>query len=605
MTLKSFEEALHHNRLNEAYEALLAILHSLDNRFGLPETLDAPDAFQNDYFAQVEYFANRVAHGVERLFTHPDFVLNDEQTLQLLLCQRWLASIFSATPYLNADHILQTYNLNPESASFELANDFNTLAKFVVLYFPDSEIQLDFETLWTLHPALCASLCFALQSPRFLGTKSAFEKRAFILQWFPEKLSQFEHLGGLPIGISHDVYMHCSYDTAENKHDIKKALNSVIRRHLYAEGLADRPHLSMGQINNKPVLFVVLEHFHSGHSIYRTHSTSLLACKNHFYLVGFGHSAVDEAGRAVFDEFYEFDSVIILERIKQIQTLAEKYQPAVLYLPSIGMDLTTVFLSNLRLAPLQVIALGHPATTHSDCIDAVIVEDDYVGDEACFSERLFRLPKDALPYVPSVYAPEKVRYQLRSHPETVHIGIASTIMKLNPYFLEALQEILKRSGVKIQFHFALGQCQGVVYPAVKRFIRHYLGDQATIYPHLPYGEYLEVLGQCDLMLNPFPFGNTNGIIDMVTLGLVGVCKTGREVHEHIDEGLFKRLGLPHWLICSTADDYVNCALRLIENHEERQQLRLDLIANHGLKKLFTGQPHYLGEVLKEALSLTN
>lgn len=50
-------------------------------------------------------------------------------------------------------------------------------------------------------------------------------------------------------------------------------------------------------------------------------------------------------------------------------------------MPSIGMDLTTIFASNTRLAPVQVIALGHPATTHSDFIEYVIVEDDYVGSE--------------------------------------------------------------------------------------------------------------------------------------------------------------------------------------------------------------------------------
>ena len=44
-----------------------------------------------------------------------------------------------------------------------------------------------------------------------------------------------------------------------------------------------------------------------------------------------------------------------------------------------------------------MIALGHPATTHSDFIEYVIVEDDYVGSEKCFSEQLLRLPKDALP----------------------------------------------------------------------------------------------------------------------------------------------------------------------------------------------------------------
>ena len=50
-------------------------------------------------------------------------------------------------------------------------------------------------------------------------------------------------------------------------------------------------------------------------------------------------------------------------------------------MPSIGMDLTAIFASNTRLAPVQVIALGHPATTHSDFIEYVIVEDDYVGSE--------------------------------------------------------------------------------------------------------------------------------------------------------------------------------------------------------------------------------
>ena len=74
-------------------------------------------------------------------------------------------------------------------------------------------------------------------------------------------------------------------------------------------------------------------------------------------------------------------------------------------MPSIGMDLATIFVSNARFAPIQVIALGHPATTHSEFIEYVIVEDDYVGSESCFSETLLRLPKDALPYVPSSLAP--------------------------------------------------------------------------------------------------------------------------------------------------------------------------------------------------------
>lgn len=268
-------------------------------------------------------------------------------------------------------------------------------------------------------------------------------------------------------------------------------------------------------------------------------------------------------------------------------------------MPSIGMDITTIFASNTRLAPIQVVALGHPATTHSDFIEYVIVEDDYVGSEDCFSETLLRLPKDALPYVPSALAPEKVDYLFREEPEVVNIGIAATTMKLNPTFLETLRIIRDKAKVNVHFHFALGQSFGITHPYVKWFIEQHLGDSATAHAHAPYNEYLNILRHCDMMLNPFPFGNTNGIIDMVTLGLVGVCKTGAEVHEHIDEGLFKRLGLPEWLITQSVEEYIDCAVRLAENHKERLELRQHIIKTNGLKTLFKGDPSPMGKVLLE------
>ncbi|WZG46916.1 UDP-glucose:protein N-beta-glucosyltransferase [Mannheimia haemolytica] len=391
--------------------------------------------------------------------------------------------------------------------------------------------------------------------------------------------------------------MHCSYDIEANKHNVKRSLNAVIRRHLLSVGWEDRKIEQLGTRNNKPVMVVLLEHFHSSHSIYRTHSTSMVAAREHFHLIGLGSDAVDEMGQQVFDEFHLLpQDGSLFDRLSFLKDICDKNNPAVFYMPSIGMDLTTIFASNTRLAPIQAVALGHPATTHSDFIEYVIVEDDYVGSESCFSEQLLRLPKDALPYVPSALAPQNVVYNLRENPEVIHIGIASTTMKLNPYFLEALKAIRDRAKVKTHFHFALGQSSGITHPYVERFIKSYLGNDATAHPHSPYDEYLNILHNCDMMLNPFPFGNTNGIIDMVTLGLVGVCKTGPEVHEHIDEGLFKRLGLPNWLITQTAEEYVTQAIRLAENHEERLAIRRDIIENNKLQTLFSGDPRPMGQI---------
>ena len=600
-----FEQEVAAKNYEAACVELLDILSKIDTNFGGVEgiEIDYPSQF-NDELVQdkIKHFCTRVAVAMSELFSDPKLDISEGGAQRFFTLQRWINMIFASSPFVNADHVLQTYNRNPDKTNlsdFHLDNARSSLIKFYILYLPESNINVNLDALWNLDPELCASLCFALQSPRFIGTDQAFSKRGTLLQWFPEKLATIENLNNVPSAISHDVYMHCSYDIAENKHWVKKALNQVIRRHLLQGGWTDRDVTKLGERDGKPVMVVLLEHFHSSHSIYRTHSTSMIAARERFHLIGVGNEAVDAAGQAVFDEFHLLKGDNIFGKLNELKEICEKNGAAVLYMPSIGMDLTTIFASNTRLAPVQVIALGHPATTHSDFIEYVIVEDDYVGSEKCFSEQLLRLPKDALPYVPSALAPQHVEYRLRENPEVVNIGIASTTMKLNPYFLAALKAIRDRANVKVHFHFALGQSSGVTHPYVERFIKYYLGNDATAHLHAPYDQYLRILHNCDMMVNPFPFGNTNGIIDMVTLGLVGVCKTGAEVHEHIDEGLFKRLGLPEWLIANTVDEYVERAIRLAENHQERLELRRHIIENNGLQTLFTGDPSPMGKVLLE------
>ena len=600
-----FEQEVAAKSYESACIELLDILSKIDSNFGGVEGIEIDYPSQlNDELVQdkIKHLCTRVAVAMSELFSDPKLDISEGGAQRFFTLQRWINMIFASSPFVNADHVLQAYSRNPDKTNlsdFHLDNTKSSLIKFCILYLPESNINVNFDALWNLDPKLCSSLCFALQSPRFIGTEQSFSKRGTLLQWFPEKLATIENLNNVPSAISHDVYMHCSYDIAENKHWVKKALNQVIRRHLLQGGWTDRDVTKLGERDGKPVMVVLLEHFHSSHSIYRTHSTSMIAARERFYLIGVGNDTVDEAGQAVFDEFHVLKGNNIVSKLDNLKAICEKNGAAIFYMPSIGMDLITIFASNTRLAPVQVIALGHPATTHSDFIEYVIVEDDYVGSEKCFSEQLLRLPKDALPYVPSALAPQHVEYRLRENPEVVNIGIASTTMKLNPYFLAALKAIRDRANVKVHFHFALGQSSGVTHPYVERFIKSYLGNDATAHPHAPYDQYLRILHNCDMMVNPFPFGNTNGIIDMVTLGLVGVCKTGAEVHEHIDEGLFKRLGLPEWLIANTADEYVECAIHLAENHQERLELRRHIIENNGLQTLFTGDPNPMGKVLLE------
>ena len=343
----------------------------------------------------------------------------------------------------------------------------------------------------------------------------------------------------------------------------------------------------------------------ASNSIYRTHSRTLEAARERFHVVGMGYpSTVDEAGRAVFDEFIELSGPDLLEQLAQIRALAEARGVQVLYMPSVGMFPLTMYLANMRLAPLQAMALGHPATTLSDEIDFVVVERDYVGDPACFSEALMRLPSDGMPYRPSGLADPAMQPPApREHPEVVEIAVASAPMKLNPRFLAACAAIAARARTPVRFRFLIGQAQGLTYAQVLRNVRKQVGPAAQVYPHQSYQHYMEAIAGADMFINPFPFGNTNGLVDTVTAGLVGICKTGREVHEHIDHALFLRLGMPEWTIASTVEQYIEAAVRMVDDHTLRTRLRRELSGPGAADSLFQGRPAIMGQLLYRALEL--
>ncbi|MDB5990789.1 MAG: spy [Herbaspirillum sp.] len=604
-SLEKFEYLCYSRQQEPAARELVKLLLLIDRNYGKLDknfmlTLSSVVSPEE----RDQHGLTRITSAISALFSDPSFHISPDGFGQLITFQRWLSALFAASPFVNCDHILKSLNfLGPDAKAFQVTE--RDLVKFCILYSPESEIPLDVVLLWQQNKQLAAALFMALLSPRFLGTPEAHSKREALLGWLPAHLEEIETLRILPLGILHDVYMHCSYADLPTRHAIKRPINRLIRKELAALGLQDVASAPASTsaptptavVDGKPVMLVLLEWFSGGHSIYRTHSKSLEAARRHFHLLAIAYgNNIDDLGRAVFDEVVVFDTPDdVIACLRQVHALAAARKPAVLYMPSMGMFPITMFVANLRLAPLQVGALGHPATTHSDFIDYISVEDDFVGDPACFSETLLRLPKDGQPYRPSAIAFSVPRTEKRDLP-CVNIAIAATTMKINPRFLETCQQIHAQSKRQIRFHFLIGQAQGLIYPQIVRLIQRYLPD-ADVYAHQPYQQYMTIFSRCDMFINPFPFGNTNGIIDAVMLGLPGICKTGPEVFEHIDEGLFRRLQMPDWTITATIEAYIEAAVRMADNFEERAALYRRLELPGCLDTLFQGRPECLGESL--------
>lgn len=589
--LEKFEFFCYQRMHEDACRELLNLLNELDANYGVwvgGLELSPPSSMAKHDLN--EHLLTRINSAISSLLSDKNLQFSPEWFSRILNTHRWLSTLFSSSAFRNGDHIIRALGPKREEDETQISIAGNDLIKLCMLYSPESEMPLDLDALFEADPKLGVGLCIALISPRFLGSPQAHTKRELILPWLTKKLLTIADLDDLPSGILHDVYMHCSYADRADKHDVKKSINHLIRKKLKQSGVADSFYTPTHESVSKPVLLVVVEWFTSAHSIYRTHSLAIEGCLDAFHVVGLGYpNCVDATTKAVFDEFISIPSVDIYSQLNFIKKTAIEQNAEILYMPSVGMFPLTMHLANLRVVPIQIMALGHPATSHSDCIDYVVVEKDYIGDPKCFSEQLLILPDDGMPYRPSVLAKDlKLSQSYRVNPAVVRVALCSTTMKLNPGFLETCRKILDNTSVKIHFEFLIGQAQGLIYPQVERLVRQYLGQSVTVHPHRDYASYMDVIASCDMFINPFPFGNTNGIIDTVTCGLVGICKTGPEVHEHIDQGLFERLAFPSWMVTKTNEEYVDAVIKLAANHELRLSLSHSLSRVDNLYKIFDG-----------------
>lgn len=602
--LEKFEYLAYSRQHELAMQELLKLLQMLDGGYGsFNENFSSCtiQAMQVTSDLVDLHILTRIAAATTALFSDPEFHFSETGFIQVIQYHRWLSVLFAVSPFRNADHIIRSLNQHgPFSTPLQVDN--NNLPKFCLLYSLESEIDIDLDAFWNSNKLLAANLYLVLMSSRFVSSPEAHAKRETLLRWLPDRLAEIGTIDQLPVGIFHDVYMHCSYSGYAGKHNIKAAINQLLRHKIEELGFHDRIVPARLPATGKPVMLVVLEWFYSSHSVYRVLSKAIRRARDQFYLIGLGDAGtVDDEGRAVFDEFIErSDGGDIPVLMQHILNLAEQRDVQVMYMPSVGMTLYTMFLANLRIAPLQITTLGHSASTFAPQMDYFIIDEDFVGDEACFSEQVIKTPNDAFPFTPFAHNLDDLpQAPLRVAPEVVQVAMVASTMKLNPDFLQACRQIAEQSTTPIHFQFFIGAARGLVGLQVTQVVDRYLGKWATVNHQQGYTNYLQQLASCDLYINPFPFGNMNGIVDLLSVGLVGVCKSGNEPHEHIDQGLFERLGLPDWLVTTTTEDYINAALRLINNHEERLAIRTNLDGRTAIKRLFEGREEIFGQLVQD------
>ena len=115
----------------------------------------------------------------------------------------------------------------------------------------------------------------------------------------------------------------------------------------------------------------------------------------------------------------------------------------------------TVMLAQLRLAPIQIMTHGHPATSMSDVIDYAYVCDQEGDVGPLYSEKL--LGSKFASFAPHTALPLETPPLLPASSREVRVAVNSKVMKLSHRLLGICRRLAEEADVPVKFSFFPGE----------------------------------------------------------------------------------------------------------------------------------------------------
>ncbi len=508
-------------------------------------------------------------------------------------------TVIRMSTFETSDHALAVLSENPEEtdrSKLRIPRP-EILVKFLLTYSLRSGFSLNFEDTFRRGPQAMFSLYMGMLAPTIVTAVTAHARRELLLGLhglFDGKVAATEAM--LPA--MSDAYMYSSYGMRADKHDIKAMIHRVFAGFLRErkvklpkrDQIAQRRRQTLGYLPSpgehndfKPCILVCTEWFSSLHAMFRCYAPIIRQLKQRFHVVGMGRPQDSDAlGRLEFDEWHDvIDSGANFEAIIDTVNLIA---PDVIYYPSLGMGLWWVAMASVRMAPVQIMTLGHPASSRSPVMDYVLCDEGAIGNPKLFTETIIEYPNGAGRYLMRPDAPDLAplieaksgSLDMMFPSDTLHIAVPAMICKVTAPFMAALKQISDGCGRPVVFHFWANMI-GVALMQAGRELMAWLPN-SKIYERCPYADYMTGLSKCDLHLSPFPFGGTNSNIDSMLLGVPIITLWGDEPHQRFDGMMLQRAGMLDEVIASDVPGYIARAIHFLGDDHARLDLRKRLLA---------------------------
>lgn len=262
--------------------------------------------------------------------------------------------------------------------------------------------------------------------------------------------------------------------------------------------------------------------------------------------------------------------------------------------PEIGMCQKNRYIAYARLAPIQMNTWGHSDTSGLPNID-YFVSSKYFNspeDQYQYSEKLILF--DSLgTYYYNVFNYFQESIQINDDnvlfrkkiSEVTGVknpniyGCIQIFIKIHPTFVNMLDKILNRdeNGVLVILSSNKGDSEDEIF---KKYINKKIKQNSRIFfiHQAPFIEYINNVNNCDIILDYYPFGGLNSIIESFLLGKVCITLPGTRISGKFTQGLYTKMGIKEF-ICNTEDEYVLKAVEYGTDVKKRKKYEKCILDN--------------------------
>jgi protein O-GlcNAc transferase len=255
-------------------------------------------------------------------------------------------------------------------------------------------------------------------------------------------------------------------------------------------------------------------------------------------------------------------AVTLPPRLDLARRMIAEQQLDILFYTDIGMEPLTYFLAFARLAPVQCVTWGHPVTTGIPTIDYFISSVDLETEESedHYTEKLVRLPRLGVHYErPRAPEPLKDRAAF-GLPADAHLyACPQSLFKFHPDFDEILAGILQQDpkGILVLIEGQQPYWTKLLRSRFNRVIPQ-VEERIRFLPRLSKGDFLCLLANADLLLDPVHFGGGNSSYEGLGLGIPVVTLPSSFLRGRLTYAMYKQMGLGD-LIAADSSHYIHLA----------------------------------------------